>query len=160
MSTITSNAKQIVLIDARGPRYSAAITTTVLALALITESNYLIGFQFAVFLSAVIFGLRRSIYGLIYRNLIQPRLSGPVPSENEAAPRFAQLIGALFAFVALLGGVTGNTGVFLVATSFALGAAFLNAAFGFCLGCQVYLRLVRVRARFSKKVSVNQVNFN
>ena len=155
MSTITSNTKQVVLIDARGPRYSAAITTTVLALALITESNYLIGFQFAVFLSAVIFGLRRSIYGLLYRNLIQPRLSGPVPSENEAAPRFAQLIGALFAFVALLGGVTGNTGVFLVATSFALGAAFLNAAFGFCLGCQVYLRLVRVRTRFSKKVSVN-----
>ena len=155
MSTITSNTKQAVLIDARGPRYSAAITTTVLALALITESNYLIGFQFAVFLSAVIFGLRRSIYGLLYRNLIQPRLSGPVPSENEAAPRFAQLIGALFAFVALLGGVTGNTGVFLVATSFALGAAFLNAAFGFCLGCQAYLRLVRVRARFSKKVSVN-----
>jgi len=147
VSTITSNTKQVVLIDARGPRYSAAITTTVLALALITESNYLIGFQFAVFLSAVIFGLRRSIYGFIYRNLIQPRLSGPVPSENEAAPKFAQLIGALFAFVALLGGVTGNTGVFLIATSFALGAAFLNAAFGFCLGCQMYLILVRLFKR-------------
>ena len=155
MSTITSNTKQAVLIDARGPRYSAAITTTVLALALITESNYLIGFQFAVFLSAVIFGLRRSIYGFIYRNLIQPRLSGPVPSENEAAPRFAQLIGALFAFVALLGGVTGNIALFLTATSFALAAAFLNAAFGFCLGCQMYLILVRVRARFSKKSSLN-----
>jgi hypothetical protein len=155
VSTTTSNTKQVVLIDARGPRYSAAITTTVLALALITQSNFLIGFQLAVFLSAVIFGLRRSIYGLLYRNLIQPRLSGPVPSESEAAPRFAQLIGALFAFVALLGGVTGNTGVFLVATSFALGAAFLNAAFDFCLGCQVYLRLVRVRARFSKKAGLN-----
>jgi hypothetical protein len=78
-----------------------------------------------------------------------------VPSENEAAPRFAQLIGSLFAFTALLGGVSGNEAVFLIATSFALGAAFLNATFGFCLGCQVYLRLVRVRARFSKKVSVN-----
>ena len=150
MSTITSNTKQVVLIDARGPRYSAAITTTVLALALITESNYLIGFQFAVFLSAVIFGLRRSIYGFIYRNLIQPRLSGPVPSENEAAPRFAQLIGALFAFVALLGGVTGNTAVFLTATSFALVAAFLNAAFGFCLGCQMYLLLVRFKSKFAR----------
>ena len=150
MSTITSNTKQVVLIDARGPRYSAAITTTVLALALITESNYLIGFQFAVFLSAVIFGLRRSIYGFIYRNLIQPRLSGPVPSENEAAPRFAQLIGALFAFVALLGGVTGNTAIFLTATSFALVAAFLNAAFGFCLGCQMYLLLLRFKSNLSR----------
>ena len=143
MSTINQSNKPVVLIDARGPRYSATITSVVLALALITESSYIICFQFAVFLSAVLFGLRRSIYGFIYRNLIQPRLSGPVPSEDQRAPRFAQFIGALFAFVALLGGVTGNSSVFLIATSFALGAAFLNAAFGFCLGCQIYLILVR-----------------
>jgi hypothetical protein len=142
--------KTPVFIDARGPRYSAAITTIILALALITESNYLIGFQFAVFLSAVLFGLRRSIYGFVYRNLIQPRLSGPIPSENEAAPRFAQLIGALFAFVALLGGVIGNTAIFLIATSFALVAAFLNAAFGFCLGCQSYVFLIKFKAKFSR----------
>ena len=147
MSTINQVPKKAVLIDARGPRYSAGITTVVLALALITESSYVIGFQFAVFLSAVLFGLRRSIYGFIYRNLIQPRLSGPVPSEDQRAPRFAQLIGALFAFVALLGGITGNSAVFLIATSFALGAAFLNAAFGFCLGCQIYLILVRLTKR-------------
>jgi hypothetical protein len=72
-----------------------------------------------------------------------------VPSENEAAPRFAQLIGALFAATALIGGVTGNTAVFLIATSFALAAAFLNAAFGFCLGCQFYLLILRSRARIS-----------
>ena len=147
MSTINQSNKPVVLIDARGPRYSAAITSVVLALAFITESSYVIGFQFAVFLSAVLFGLRRSIYGFIYRNLIQPRLKGPVPSEDQRAPRFAQLIGALFAFVALLGGVTGNSAVFLIATSFALGAAFLNAAFGFCLGCQIYLILVRLTKR-------------
>ena len=111
----TTQVKPERLIDARGPRYTAAITTVVLSAALVTESNLIIGFQFAVFLSAVLFGLRRSIYGLVYRNLIQPRLSGPVPSESEAAPRFAQLVGALFAFVALLGGLTGNTAVFLSA---------------------------------------------
>jgi len=101
------------LIDARGPRYTAAITTLVLS--------------------------------------AQPRLSGPIPSENEAAPRFAQLIGALFAATALLGGLTGNTTVFLIATSFALGAAFLNAAFGFCLGCQFYLILFRVKSRITSR---------
>ena len=137
------------LIDARGPRYTAAITTVVLSAALVTESNLIIGFQFAVFLSAVLFGLRRSLYGFIFRNLIQPRLSGPVPSENEAAPRFAQLVGALFAATALLGGLIGNTAVFLIATSFALGAALLNAAFGFCLGCQFYLILLRAKSRIS-----------
>ena len=139
--------KPVRLIDARGPRYTAAMTTLVLSAALLTESNLIIGFQLAVFLSAVMFGLRKSLYGFIYRNLIQPRLSGPVPSENEAAPRFAQLIGALFAATALIGGVTGNSAVFLVATSFALAAAFLNAAFGFCLGCQFYLLILRGKAR-------------
>jgi ribosomal protein S26 len=43
--------------------------------------------------------------------------------------------------------LTGNTPLFLIATSFALGAAFLNAAFGFCLGCQMYLGFVRLRSR-------------
>ena len=135
--------KPVRLIDARGPRYTAAITALVLSAALVTESNLIIGFQFAVFLTAVLFGLRKSIYGFIYRGLIQPRLKGPVPNEDQRAPRFAQFIGALFAFVALLGGITGNSSIFLIATSFALGAAFLNAAFGFCLGCQIYLILVR-----------------
>ena len=146
MSLGTKN-KSVPLIDARGPRYTAALTTLVLSAAMITESNLIIGFQFAVFISAVIFGLRRSIYGFLYRNLIQPRLSGPVPSEYESAPRFAQLIGALFALTALVGGLTGNTAVFLIATGFALAAAFLNAAFGFCLGCQIYLLILRATKR-------------
>jgi hypothetical protein len=145
--SLSTKSKTVPLIDARGPRYSAALTTLVLSAALITESNLIIGFQFAVFLSAVLFGLRRSIYGLLYRNLIQPRLSGPVPSEYESAPRFAQLIGALFALTALIGGLAGNSALFLIATGFALSAAFLNAAFGFCLGCQIYLRLVRATKR-------------
>jgi len=132
MSTSIKNKPQV-LIDARGPRYTAAITSVVLAAALVTESNLIIGFQFAVFLTAVLFGLRRSIYGFIYRNLIQPRLSGPVPSD------------------ALAGGLTGNSAVFLIATSFALGAAFLNAAFGFCLGCQFYLLLIRAKSRIALK---------
>ena len=147
----TTQARPERLIDARGPRYTAAITTVVLSAALVTESNFIIGFQFAVFLSAVLLGLRRSVYGFIYRNLIQPRLSGPVPSENEAAPRFAQLVGALFAATALLGGLTGNTTLFLIATSFALGAAFLNAAFGFCLGCQFYVILLRAKSRITSR---------
>jgi len=141
--------KPVRLIDARGPRYSAGITMLVLSAALVTESNLIIGFQLVVFLSAVVFGLRKSIYGFIYRNLIQPRLSGPVPSENEAAPRFAQLIGAIFAATALVGGVSGNSAVFLIATSFASAAAFLNAAFGFCLGCQFYLLILRGKARLT-----------
>jgi len=145
--SLSTKSKSVPLIDARGPRYTAALTTLVLSAAIITESNLIIGFQFTFFLSAVIFGLRRSIYGFLYRNLIQPRLKGAVPSEYESAPRFAQLIGALFALTALIGGLTGNTAVFLIATGFALAAAFLNATFGFCLGCQIYLLILRATKR-------------
>ena len=145
--SLSTKSKSVPLIDARGPRYSAALTTIVLSAALITESNLIIGFQFTVFLSAVLFGLRRSIYGFLYRNLIQPRLSGPVPSEYESAPRFAQLIGALFALTALIGGLAGNSALFLIATGLALSAAFLNAAFGFCLGCKIYLLILRITKR-------------
>lgn len=140
-----------VLIDARGPRYSAGLTTLVLSFALITQSNYVITFQLIVFLSAVLFGLRRSIYGIFYRNLIQPRLKGVAPSEDERAPRFAQLIGLVFAALALAGGLSGNSALFLIATSAALGAAFLNAAFGFCLGCKMYLIGVRIKSKLPRK---------
>ena len=44
-------------------------------------------------------------------------------------------------------GIGNDTLVALVATSAALAAAFLNAAFGICLGCEVHLRLARLLGR-------------
>ncbi|MFM8211946.1 MAG: DUF4395 family protein, partial [Actinomycetes bacterium] len=39
----------------------------------------------------------------------------------------------------------GSTPLFLTATAFALAAAFLNSVFNFCLGCEMYLLLVKAR---------------
>ena len=83
----------------------------------------------------------------VYRKLIQPRLTGPVPLEDQRPPRFAQLVGFIFALVAFVGLLTDAIGVFTIATSFALVAAFLNSAFGYCLGCKMYLILVRIFKR-------------
>ncbi len=69
----------------------------------------------------------------------------PAELEDAAPPRFAQAVGLGFAVVALLGYVAGVDLLGAVATGFALAAAFLNAAFGFCLGCEVYLLLQRAR---------------
>ena len=41
--------------------------------------------------------------------------------------------------VALVASLAGATAVATVAIAFALAAAFLNAAFDFCLGCEMYL---------------------
>ena len=132
-------------IDARGPRFSAALTTIVLAIALVTGSVWVAAFQAVVFAIGAIKGPQFTPYAFIYRSLIKPRLKSPLRTEDVRPPKFAQSIGLAFAIVAIAGAATGTSVVFTVAVAAALAAAFLNAAFDFCLGCQVYLILSRVR---------------
>lgn len=134
-----------VQIDARGPRFSAAITTAVLAIALVTSSLWVISFQAVVFAIGAIRGPQFTPYALIFKKLIKPRLKSEVTFEDVRPPQFAQSVGLGFALVAVIASVLGAGGVFTVAVGFALAAAFLNAAFNFCLGCQVYLLLLRTR---------------
>lgn len=132
-------------IDARGPRFSALLTTIVLALALVTSSVWVATFQAVVFAIGAINGPQFTPYALIYRRLIKPRLRSPLRTEDVRPPKFAQSVGLAFALVALAGVATGTSVVFTVAIAAALAAAFLNAAFDFCLGCQMYLILTRFR---------------
>lgn len=131
------------MIDPRGPRFGAAVTTIVLAIVLITGSTPLLAVQAAVFAIGAAFGLRWAPYGLIYRAVIRPRLGQPSELEAEAPPRFAQAVGLVFALAGVAGYAAGITVLGIVATAAALAAAFLNAAFGFCLGCEMYLIIRR-----------------
>ena len=137
---------QNIEIDARGPRFSAALTTVVLALALVTGWVWLATFQAVVFAIGAINGPQFTPYAFIYRTLIKPRLKSQLRTEDVRPPQFAQSIGLLFALVALVGSATGAPVVFIIAIAAALAAAFLNAAFDFCLGCQIYLLLARLRS--------------
>ena len=138
-----------VQIDPRGPRLAATLTTVVLALALVLAPSPATVALLAV--AAVLFGLgaalgvQRTPYGWLFRTLVRPRLGRPQELEDAAPPRFAQTVGLGFAVLALAGYLTGADLLGAVATGFALAAAFLNAAFGFCLGCEVYLLLQRAR---------------
>jgi hypothetical protein len=138
-------------IDARGPRFGAGITTVVLAIALIAGPHglgtALIALQVIVFGLGSLVGLQAQPYGRIYAALVKPRLAGPVPLEAPEPPRFAQTVGLVFALVALLGSLVGSAAIFTVAAAFALAAAFLNAAFDYCLGCEMYLLIQRMRQR-------------
>lgn len=134
-------------IDPRGTRFAAAITTVVLAVVLLTESGWLLAAQAVVFAVGAFGGLHYSPYGWLYRKFVRPRLTPPAELEMEAAPRFAQGVGLAFAVAGTIGYLTGLTVLGTVATAFALAAAFLNAAFGFCLGCEMYLFLRRFAPR-------------
>lgn len=131
------------LLDPRGPRFNAAVTTVVVVLVLITGSGWLMLAQGVVFaLTAA--NPKWGPYGLVYRSLIAPRLSRPKELEPADPVRFAQLVGLIFAAVATVGYLSGVTVLGIVAAAFALLAAFLNAAFGLCLGCEAYLLIRRL----------------
>jgi hypothetical protein len=131
------------MIDARGPRFGALITTLVLAAVLITESVWLLGFQTIVFLIGATLGPKKSPYGWIYKTFIQKNLKSPLVTEDSKPPQFAQAVGSIFAIVALAGLTLQIDWLFLTATAMALIAAILNAFFNFCLGCQMYLLFKR-----------------
>ena len=131
-------------VDPRGQRFSAILTSVVLIVVLVTSGWLLLAAQAVVFVIGVVFGLRSAPYGLIYQALVRPRLGPPKELEPEAPPRFAQGVGAAFALVGVVGYALGIPALGMTATAFALIAAFLNAAFGLCLGCEAYLLIRRL----------------
>ena len=136
-----------VYIDARGPRFGATITSTVLAVALVTQNKWVLVAQGLVFLIGALRGPQFTPYGLIYKNLVKPRLSKVGPTEDVRPPKFAQAVGFVFALVGSIGAFAGVDLVFTIATGFALAAAFLNSAFNYCLGCEMYLLIVRFTSK-------------
>jgi hypothetical protein len=135
-------AKQV---DPRGLRFAAGVTTVVLALTLVLNSPWPLAVQAVVFAISVAFGVQASPYGLLFKRLVRPRLAPPKELEDAAPPRFAQLVGLVFAVLGLVGYLTGATVLGVVATGLALVAAFVNAAVGLCLGCEAYLLIHRIR---------------
>ncbi|MFJ1970102.1 DUF4395 domain-containing protein [Streptomyces sp. NPDC087903] len=134
-------------IDVRGPRFGAAVTTLVLAVVLITGSAWLLAWQTLAFALGAAGGVGRSPYGWLFRTLVRPRLGRPTEFESPEPPRFAQAVGLAFAGVGLLGFTLGADWLGVAATGAALAAAFLNAAFGYCLGCEMYLLVRRLTVR-------------
>lgn len=134
-------------IDVRGPRFGAVVTTVVLAVALITGSAWLLAWQAFAFALGAAGGVGRSPYGWVFRTLVRPRLGPPTDFEAPQAPQFAQGVGLVFVLVGLVGFTVGPEWLGLAATGAALGGTFLNAVFGYCLGCEMYLLLRRVTVR-------------
>ena len=135
-------------IDPRGARVAAGLTSLVLAVVLLAAPGplalALLAAQTAVFAIGAVSGVQHTPYSLLFRTLLRPRLGPPAELEDAAPPRFAQAVGLGFATVGLVALAAGATTVGLVAVGFALAAALLNAATGFCLGCELYLLTKRV----------------
>ena len=140
------------VIDVRGPRFGAAITMTVLAVALVVQGSVgvgLVAFQWLVFAVATVAGLAGSPYGSVFRWLKRRVDLGPPPAtEPEGPPRFAQACGLAVTTVALAAFVAAGTGspVGWVAVGVVLALSALLALTGICVGCELYLVAHRLRA--------------
>jgi hypothetical protein len=134
-------------VDPRGPRFAAWVTTAVLVAVLLTSSGWLLLAQAVVFALGAFVGLKYSPYSVLYRTVVAPLLVPSTTKEAAAPLRFAQGVGFAFAVVGVAGYLTGAAALGIVATGIALVAAFLNAAFGFCLGCETYLLFRRLTSK-------------
>jgi hypothetical protein len=137
-------------IDPRSPQLAAALTAVVLAAVLLLAPHpagvALLGVQTVLFAIGAVAGVQRTPHAWLFRTLVRPRLAPPAELEDPAPPRFAQGVGLAFSVVGLVALLAGATVVGQVAVGFALAAALLNAVFAFCLGCELYLLVARVRA--------------
>lgn len=147
----SSNNTQPAGVDVRGPKFAAWITTAVLIVVLVVSAAsglaaaVILGLQAVVFAIGAVGGPRKHPYGRLFAGLVAPRL-GPVQDREPVAPlKFAQLVGLIFAVVGTVGFAAGAFLVGVFATAGAVVAAFLNAAFGICLGCQLYPLVARFR---------------
>ena len=146
-------------IDPRGPRFGAAITAVLLlvvvGLGLSTPLGatlaerasepafILFAILTAIFAWGAFAGIKRHPYGVIFRKFVRPRLAPPTDLEDATPPTFAQGVGFVITLIGVLLHLLGVPYALVIAASAAFIAAFLNSVFAYCLGCQIYLLLVR-----------------
>ena len=139
-------------IDPRGPRFGATITSVLLLItvflaldaATLSAAFGLLVFITASFAIGAFLGNTKHPYGFIFKKLVRPRLGAPKELEDPRPPQFAQLVGLLVAGTGVVLYLLGIQSGLVFAAGAAFVAAFLNAAFAFCLGCQMYVGLQRI----------------
>ncbi|MWV60244.1 DUF4395 domain-containing protein [Rathayibacter sp. VKM Ac-2754] len=148
-------------VDPRGPRFAASVTALLLLVtvglglgapatgdiaARLAQPGFLLLLVLAaLFAWSVARGVGSGPWAVVFRRLVRPRLAPPEEWEDARPPRFAQLIGLLVTGAGVVLHLAGVPGAVPIAAAVAFVAAFLNAAFGLCLGCELYLLLVRAR---------------
>lgn len=132
------------VIDARGPRTLQSTVAIVTALAWILNAPWLVGLMAAQLIIGLTLGRRWCVPCVFWFKVLQPRV-GEGRIEDSRAPRFANILGAIFLTVSTIllaaGLTTAGWAVCLMVTAL----ASLAALSGICVGCEMYAAWARAR---------------
>jgi hypothetical protein len=126
------------MIDPRGHRFGAGVSAVLLIAAFLTGTTWLVAVVLASIGVSAAFGLRYSIYGVVWRRLAKALALPKVEPEHEYPPRFAQVLGSTALILALVAFALGATTIGWGLTLAVAGLQSVLALTGYCLGCRLY----------------------
>lgn len=141
-------------LDPRGPRFGAGISSILMLLVIYLSLDpateqiavAVMGFAVAMFTFGSVLGPARHPYSFLYKYTLRKFLNAPAYLEPATPVHFAQVIGLVITGLGLILGVLGVPYALPIAAAAAFMAAFVNAVFAYCIGCQMYLGLKRLGA--------------
>ena len=126
------------MIDPRGHRFGAGVSAVLLIAAFLTGTTWLVAVVLASIGISAAFGLRFSIYGVVWRQLAKALALPKVEPEHEYPPRFAQVLGSTALILALVAFALGATTIGWGLTLAVAGLQSVLALTGYCVGCRLY----------------------
>jgi hypothetical protein len=125
-------------IDPRGHRFGAGVSAILILVAFVIDAPWLVALVLLSIGASAAFGLRYSIYGVVWRRIVRVAKLGPVEPEHEYPPRFAQTLGSIVLIGSLSAFVLGADGLGWILAFAVAGLQSLLALTGYCLGCRLY----------------------
>ena len=126
------------MIDPRGHRFGAGVSAVLLIIATLTQTPWLVAVVLLSIGVSAAFGMRWSVYGMVWRRLVKVVGLPPAELEHEYPPRFAQVLGSVALTLALVAFALGATPLGWVFTLAVAGLQTVLAVTGYCLGCRLY----------------------
>jgi Domain of unknown function (DUF4395) len=126
------------MIDPRGHRFGAAVSSLLLVGSFALNAPIGVAIALVSIGVSAAFGLRWSVYGVIWRRIARALRLPKTEPEHEYPPRFAQTLGSVALILSLLAFAAG---VPVLGWVLGLGVAGLQGVLGvtgYCLGCRLY----------------------
>lgn len=139
-------------LDPRGPRFGAGITSILMVLVIyfslapetINIALSIMAFAVVMFTFGSLLGPAKHPYSYLYKYTLRKLLKDPTELEAPKPVHFAQVVGLIVTGTGLVLHLLAVPNALPIAAAAAFIAAFLNAVFAYCLGCQMYLGFKRL----------------